>query len=160
VSAALRAVLSRSQEIGAIGPAPLDSHIAHSLGFADIIVATDPSVTSIIDLGSAALRISAGRDRREQLPTFGPPCVEERPDAVVAERREPERGTLDALDQVVRRLGRSVGDVTAVPRGDLCSPTSERPPERADLGSDGSKSHMSSANRSTYASASGALWCA
>lgn len=52
MSAALRAVLSRSQEIGAIGPAPLDSHIAHSLGFADIIVATDPSVTSIIDLGS------------------------------------------------------------------------------------------------------------
>lgn len=38
--------------MGAIGPAPIEQHIAHAHGFADLIAGCDPNPTSILDLGS------------------------------------------------------------------------------------------------------------
>jgi 16S rRNA (guanine527-N7)-methyltransferase len=51
VSDPLRVELLDSQRIGAIGPGPIDRHIDHALGFAELIVAL-PAARRIIDLGS------------------------------------------------------------------------------------------------------------
>jgi hypothetical protein len=52
-------------------------------------------------------------------------------DPEVAEPGEPERHPLDALDQVVDRFGRSVGDVSAVPGDDLVLPAQQCATPRA-----------------------------
>ena len=44
--------LAFAQEIGAIGPAPLEQHLEHALGFASAIVDLVPSRAAIVDLGS------------------------------------------------------------------------------------------------------------
>jgi hypothetical protein len=51
----------------------------------------------------------------------------------VGEAAEPERDSLDALDQVVDCLGRPVGHAGAVPRGDLVPPPGDRAAEPLDL---------------------------
>lgn len=70
--------------------------------------------------GSPALRISRGSrgDGGAQLPV-GFAGVEQGADAVVAEAGEPERDSLDDLDEVVRCFGRAVGYVSAMPGRDL-----------------------------------------
>ena len=79
-----------------------------------------------------ALRISAGSDRRQQVPV-GLAGVEQSADPVVPERREAEGGPLHPLDQVVDRLRGPVGDVGDVPGGDLLPPADQRAAEGAGL---------------------------
>lgn len=52
---------------------------------------------------------------------------------MVPKAREPERHTLDPLDQVVGRFGRRIAQMGAVPGGDLVLPTDEGASEGADL---------------------------
>ena len=61
-----------------------------------------------------ALRFSAGSDAGEERPV-GFAGVEQGADAVVGEAAESEGGALDALDEIVDRLGGAVGDSGAVP---------------------------------------------
>lgn len=51
----------------------------------------------------------------------------------MAELAEPERCSLDPFDEVVERLGRSVGRPGAGSVHDLDPPPGQRAPERADL---------------------------
>jgi len=51
-SSALRDTLRDAQEIGAIGPAPLDEHIAHASAFVDASPGLDWASSRILDLGS------------------------------------------------------------------------------------------------------------
>ena len=52
VSPELFRALTHAQDVGAIGPAPLEQHIDHAHGFADVLALVAPSPTSILDLGS------------------------------------------------------------------------------------------------------------
>ena len=72
-----------------------------------------------------ALRISVGGDGLEQGPV-GLSCIEKRPDPVVPEAGEAEGRSLDPLDEVVGRLGRSVAHLSGVPSRDLVLPALER----------------------------------
>ena len=75
-------------------------------------------------LGLPALRFSAGSDAGEECPV-GLAGVEQRADAVVGEAPEPEGGALDALDEIVDRLGGAVGDPGAVPVHDRGAPATD-----------------------------------
>jgi 16S rRNA (guanine527-N7)-methyltransferase len=48
----LRECLFEAQRIGAIGPAPLEQHLIHSLGFAEALAGRIPENARLVDLGS------------------------------------------------------------------------------------------------------------
>jgi 16S rRNA (guanine527-N7)-methyltransferase len=52
LSLGLRGCLLEAQRVGAIGPASLEQHLLHSLGFADVIAGLVPNGGSVVDLGS------------------------------------------------------------------------------------------------------------
>jgi len=52
LSPALFEVLSTAQRIGAIGPAPLEQHVRHAVGFAEALAPLIPETSRIVDLGS------------------------------------------------------------------------------------------------------------
>src|SRR4051812_49172972 len=83
-------------------------------------------------LRERALRISRWGEGVEEGPV-GFAGVEQCAGAVVVEAAEPERDTLDAFDEVVDRLGRSVADAGVVPSDDLIGPHPQGPAEPADL---------------------------
>ena len=66
---------------------------------------------------------------------------------------------LEEHGRVVRRLGRPVGHLSPVPRGNLLLPAAEGPAERAHLNR-ASASGVSAARRSTHSRASMGLVCA
>lgn len=80
-------------------------------------------------------------DRLEQWPG-GPTLEEERVHAVVAKRRETERGTLDALDQVGGRFRGPIRDRRLVPGNDLVPLARQRAPEGAHLDWVGGLGHV------------------
>src|SRR5580692_12859037 len=89
-----------------------------------------------------AHRILAGSstssdDDRAEHPPVRPAGVEQGPDPVVLEVAEPEADALDALDQVVERLGRSVGHLGQVVVAELVEPLLDRSPELLHLGRHG-----------------------
>jgi hypothetical protein len=85
------------------------------------------------------LRILAGSrtspdDDRSQYPSVGFAGVEQDPDPVVLEVAEPEADPVDALDQVVERLGGAVGDPGQVEVGDPVEPGPDGASELLDFG--------------------------
>jgi 16S rRNA (guanine527-N7)-methyltransferase len=52
LSSALLECLLEAQRVGAIGPAPLEQHLLHSLGFAAALAGRIPANAYIVDLGS------------------------------------------------------------------------------------------------------------
>src|SRR6516164_3601603 len=106
----------------------------------DVRVQVPPRpLTSLTHSGSSesgGARRSSDDDRAQGTPVR-PPGVEQRPDAVVLEVAEAEADPLDALDQVVERLGGAVGDTREMEVGDLVEPVPESPAQLLDLGGHG-----------------------
>jgi 16S rRNA (guanine527-N7)-methyltransferase len=51
-SSKLISVLSESQQLGFLGPGPIEAHLRHSAGFLDIIEESKPTPKDILDLGT------------------------------------------------------------------------------------------------------------
>jgi 16S rRNA (guanine527-N7)-methyltransferase len=52
LSPSLLGCLANAQRVGAIGPAPLEQHLLHSLGFAEVLAGRIPADAFLVDLGS------------------------------------------------------------------------------------------------------------
>src|SRR5580658_1529288 len=85
---------------------------------------------------SGGVAPSSHHDRAENPPVRAA-GVEEGPDPVVLEVAESEPDALDPLDQIVERLGGSVGDAGPVEVDDLVEPAPDGASQPLDLGGHG-----------------------